>query len=93
MAFSALTGVPVFTYATAGLDNDQDFTLISTAYESDYLVTATSSSSSGDSVSIPNSQTFSVLAAFTLTDHAGVDQKIYMMRDPQNQRMSYTGIW
>jgi hypothetical protein len=34
-----------------------------------------------------------VLAAFTLTDHAGADQKIYMMRDPQNHRMSYTGIW
>jgi hypothetical protein len=32
MALSALTGVPVFTYATAGLDNDQDFNYISTAY-------------------------------------------------------------
>lgn len=56
-------------------------------------MTATTSSTSGDSVSIANSQTFSVLAAFTLTDSSGVDQKIYMMRDPQNHRLTYSGIW
>ena len=32
MALSSLTGFPVLTYLTADYDNDQDFTMISTAY-------------------------------------------------------------
>jgi hypothetical protein len=97
-----LTGVPTFVYyneevfGSNGMGLDAAWTLLNQADAANYIVGAGSPGSGNDkaftSCGINASHAYSLLAPFNMTDSAGKEWKMLMLRNPWRSG-NYSGPW
>lgn len=83
----ALTGIPIFQYKTSLITNITTvFALLTAADQANYILVASTPSSSTNSLSscgLATGHSFSILTVFTMTDASGVNYQALLIREPR----------